>query len=110
MEKSVSDRQREQRIYRVTIAGSIINAVLLALKFTAGILGGSAAMIADAVQMPGELSLYEAHEKATRIEKRLCEQFGEHTHIALHLEPLKVNGCYVSPKEKNQHSRTSTQS
>ena len=49
MEKSVSDRQREQRIYRVTIAGSIINAVLLALKFTAGILGGSAAMIADAV-------------------------------------------------------------
>lgn len=49
MEKSVSDRQREQSIYRVTIAGSIINAVLLALKFTAGILGGSAAMIADAV-------------------------------------------------------------
>ena len=49
MEKSFSDRQREQSIYRVTIAGSIINAVLLAFKFTAGILGGSAAMIADAV-------------------------------------------------------------
>lgn len=48
MEKSDSGRQREQSIYRVTIAGSIINAVLLALKFTAGILGGSAAMIADA--------------------------------------------------------------
>ena len=48
MEKSESDRQREQSIYRVTIAGSIINAVLLAFKFTAGILGGSAAMIADA--------------------------------------------------------------
>ena len=110
MEKSDSDRQREQSIYRVTIAGSIINAVLLAFKFTAGILGGSAAMIADAVRMPCEMSLYEAHEKATRIEKRLREQFGEHTHIALHLEPLKVNGCYVSPKEMNQHSRTSTQS
>lgn len=49
MEKSDSDRQREQSIYRVTIAGSIINAVLLALKFAAGILGGSAAMIGDAV-------------------------------------------------------------
>lgn len=60
------------------------------------------------VRMPGEMSLYEAHEKATRIEKRLREQFGEHTHIALHLEPLKVNGCYVSPKEMNPHSRTST--
>ena len=62
------------------------------------------------VRMPGEMSLYEAHEKATRIEKRLRKQFGEHTHIALHLEPLKVNGCYVSPKEMNQHSRTLTQS
>lgn len=49
MQKSESNRQREQSIYRVTIAGSIINAVLLALKFAAGILGGSAAMIADAV-------------------------------------------------------------
>ena len=38
---------REQRIYRVTIAGSIINAVLLAFKFTAGILGALAAMNAD---------------------------------------------------------------
>ena len=47
MEKSDSDRQREQRIYRVTITGSIINAVLLALKFAAGILGGSATMNAD---------------------------------------------------------------
>ena len=47
MEKSVSDRQREQSIYRVTIAGSIINAVLLAFKFTAGILDGLAATIAD---------------------------------------------------------------
>lgn len=49
MEKSVSDRQREQSIYRVTIAGSLINMFLLVFKFAAGILGGSAAMIADAV-------------------------------------------------------------
>lgn len=49
MEKSDSDRQREQSIYRVTIAGIIINALLLVLKFVAGILGGLAAMIADAV-------------------------------------------------------------
>lgn len=49
MEKSFSDRQREQSIYRVTIAGSIINAALLAFKFTVGILGALAAMIADTV-------------------------------------------------------------
>lgn len=41
------DRQKET--YRVTIAGSIINILLLAFKFTAGILGHSAAMIADAI-------------------------------------------------------------
>ena len=40
---------REKRIYQVTIAGSIINAILLVVKFAAGILGHSSAMIADAV-------------------------------------------------------------
>jgi cation diffusion facilitator family transporter len=40
---------RERDIYRVTIAGGIINVALLIFKFTAGILGHSAAMIADAV-------------------------------------------------------------
>jgi cation diffusion facilitator family transporter len=49
MEKSTSNRSREHSIYRVTIAGSIVNAVLLVLKFVSGVLGGSAAMIADAV-------------------------------------------------------------
>lgn len=41
------DRQKET--YRVTIAGSIINILLLAFKYAAGILGHSAAMIADAI-------------------------------------------------------------
>ena len=42
-------KQRERRIYRVTLAGSVTNVVLLVFKFVCGILGGSAAMIADAV-------------------------------------------------------------
>lgn len=40
---------RDQRIYRVTLTGSIVNMVLLVIKFVAGILGNSAAMVADAV-------------------------------------------------------------
>lgn len=40
---------RTKEIYKVTIAGSIINALLLVFKFAAGVLGHSAAMIADAV-------------------------------------------------------------
>ena len=41
--------KRERKIYRVTFMGGLVNVVLLVFKFVAGILGGSAAMIADAV-------------------------------------------------------------
>lgn len=47
-EQTVAD-ERVRAINRVTIKGSIINVVLLIFKFVAGIVGGSAAMIADAV-------------------------------------------------------------
>lgn len=40
---------RTKRIYKVTIVGSIVNLVLVAFKFIAGIFGHSSAMIADAV-------------------------------------------------------------
>ena len=40
---------RVQRITRITVLGTIVNTLLLAFKFLAGILGGSAAMLADAV-------------------------------------------------------------
>ena len=44
-----SSASREKNIYKVTLAGGAVNVVLLAFKFIAGILGHSAAMIADAV-------------------------------------------------------------
>jgi len=40
---------RDERIYKITLTGSIVNMVLLVLKFVAGIIGNSAAMVADAV-------------------------------------------------------------
>lgn len=40
---------REREIYRVTLIGSAVNAVLIVLKFIAGIFGKSSALIADAV-------------------------------------------------------------
>ena len=42
-------QNRTAKIYRVTVLGSIVNFLLLTLKFAAGIFGHSAAMIADAV-------------------------------------------------------------
>lgn len=41
--------QREKDIYRVTLAGTAVNAILVLLKFAAGILGRSSALVADAV-------------------------------------------------------------
>ena len=43
------DGTREKGIYRVTIVGSVVNFLLLVFKFFAGIMGHSAAMLADAV-------------------------------------------------------------
>ena len=41
--------EREKDIYKVTLTGGAVNVILLVFKFVAGILGHSAAMIADAV-------------------------------------------------------------
>lgn len=41
--------ERNKRIYKVTVVGSIVNLLLIIFKFAAGILGRSSAMIADAV-------------------------------------------------------------
>ncbi len=47
--KSKKTASREREIYKVTIVGSVVNFVLLLFKFFAGIVGHSAAMLADAV-------------------------------------------------------------
>lgn len=46
---------REKQIYRITLWGSVVNVALTVLKFAAGIIGASAAMIADAVHSLSDL-------------------------------------------------------
>ena len=46
-ENQIECRQKE--IVKVTLIGTVINAILIVLKFAAGILGNSAAMVADGV-------------------------------------------------------------
>lgn len=41
--------ERNREIYKVTLVGGVVNVLLLLFKFIAGILGHSAAMVADAV-------------------------------------------------------------
>lgn len=50
------------------------------------------------VRMPGSVSLYVAHERATAIEQRLKQKYGADTHVGIHLEPIKINGRYQAPE------------
>lgn len=51
----VESSVREREIYKVTLVGSLVNILLVACKFAAGIWGKSAAMIADAVHSLSDL-------------------------------------------------------
>ena len=49
------------------------------------------------LRLPGDISLYHAHEHASNIERKLRERFGDKTFIGLHIEPVKVDGEYREP-------------
>lgn len=51
------------------------------------------------LRMPGETTLYDAHVHATAIEQRLKQQFGNKTHVGIHIEPTKINGVYSAPTD-----------
>lgn len=44
----MTPEERSKRVYRITLLGSVVNLLLVAGKFVAGVAGNSAAMIADA--------------------------------------------------------------
>ena len=41
------------------------------------------------IRLDGSLSLNEAHEKASAIERLFKDRFGENAHIIIHMEPRK---------------------
>lgn len=45
----MDEKKREKEIYKTTVVGAGVNVALLVFKFVAGVVAGSAAMIADAV-------------------------------------------------------------
>ena len=40
------------------------------------------------ILMDGDISLHEAHEKASEVEDLLRHQYGDETHVAVHVEPI----------------------
>lgn len=47
--QEIETKEREKRIYKTTLIGSLVNLLLLLFKFLAAVFGHSAAMLADAV-------------------------------------------------------------
>ena len=41
------------------------------------------------IRMDGQTTLEKAHQTATLIERRIKEEFGQETHIGIHMEPIK---------------------
>ncbi len=41
------------------------------------------------IRLDGDLTLQEAHEKASEVERRFKDRFGEQSHIIVHMEPIK---------------------
>lgn len=41
------------------------------------------------IRLDGDITLHEAHEKASEVERRFRERFGPESHIIIHMEPLK---------------------
>jgi len=52
---NIIDKARERGIYKATLIGSVVNIVLVAFKFVAGVVGHSSAMIADAAHSLSDL-------------------------------------------------------
>lgn len=46
------------------------------------------------IRMDGEMTLNKAHGIASQAEDQLKARFGEDTHVAIHMEPIKINGTY----------------
>lgn len=72
--KTLNERKREHTIYRITLGGSVVNFLLLLFKFVAGILGGSAAMIADAVHSLSDFITDVVVILFVRISGKPCDQ------------------------------------
>lgn len=53
---NMESHERAKGIYRITFIGAVVNLLLMAAKFTVGILGHSAALVADAIHSLSDLS------------------------------------------------------
>lgn len=105
-------RQAADELLEKSLPESIENEIVKIAESEPGVTGvhhlctrriGNNIAIEMHLRMPGDMLLYTAHKRATEVEKKLREQFGESTHISLHVEPLKIDGKYVDPDDSSEN-------
>ena len=79
--------ERERKIFKVTLVGSVVNVVLTVFKFIAGIAGHSAAMTADAVHSLSDL-LTDGDGYSAKLESSFHKTIKK---VSDDLETLKYN-------------------
>lgn len=99
-------RQSAGELLDESLPDSIENEIVAIAKSEQGVSGihnlrtrriGDEIAIEMHLRMPGQLTLYEAHQHSSHIENRLRKRFGSNTIITIHFEPVKVNGKYENP-------------
>jgi cation diffusion facilitator family transporter len=99
-------RQSAGELLDESLPDSIENEIVAIAKSEQGVSGihnlrtrriGDEIAIEMHLRMPGQLTLYEAHQHSSHIENRLRKRFGANTIITIHFEPVKVNGRYENP-------------
>ena len=76
-----NDNSRERTIYKVTLLGSFVNMLLVVIKFIFGILGCSAAMIAEQTAMMKEARRREIAEERARQQEEYQKQLQEEAEL-----------------------------
>lgn len=71
---------REKEIYKVTLAGSVVNIILTVFKFIAGIAGRSSAMVADAIHSLSDLMTDAIVVLFVRISSKPADKTHEYGH------------------------------
>ncbi len=94
-------RQASDELLEKSLSNEIKREITIIAESEAGVSGihnlrtrriGNSIAIEMHIRMPGDVSLYVAHERATEIEHLLRDRFGRDTHVVVHVEPLKEKG------------------
>ena len=83
MEQSLPDKVEDEIIQMVAELPGVIDPHNLRTRRI-----GNHYAIELHIRMDGDISLREAHDKASEIEDLLRKQYGEETHVAIHVEPI----------------------